>query len=227
MGSECARLVRSVGSVIRFSHAWTFLFTIAVCFLWKLYDRYGLSGQSSGFRVPGPFCLLLLFVSCGSCMTGTVRRVSRQVFACLDLFVYYCCLFAVEVVRLVRLVVPVGMVTASLALLWDSLMFCMNRVLLILLDALFADLVIVLTSVGIFWMCVLMRSNTVAIRMAMVIIVWRVCDVCWLFGYVVSCRPDIVCMSVSAMSHPSSGILLAGTAFLPSLIFPICSSLYS
>ena len=29
---------------------------------------------------------------------------------------------------------------------------------------------------------------------------------------------------VSAMSHPRSGILLVGTAFLPSLVFPICSS---
>ena len=34
-------------------------------------------------------------------------------------------------------------------------------------------------------------------------------------------------MSVSAMSHPISGILLAGTAFLPSLTFPTCSSSYS
>ena len=32
---------------------------------------------------------------------------------------------------------------------------------------------------------------------------------------------------VSAMSHPRSGILLVGTAFLPSLIFPVCSSSYS
>ena len=30
---------------------------------------------------------------------------------------------------------------------------------------------------------------------------------------------------VSAMSHPRSGILLVGTAFLPSLVFPVCSSL--
>ena len=35
------------------------------------------------------------------------------------------------------------------------------------------------------------------------------------------------CSCVSAMSHPSSGILLAGTAFLPSLTFPTCSSSYS
>ena len=58
-------------------------------------------------------------VSCGSwmCATGTICRVGRQVFACLDLSVYYYCLFGVGVVRLVRLVVPIAMVTASLALL--------------------------------------------------------------------------------------------------------------
>ena len=32
---------------------------------------------------------------------------------------------------------------------------------------------------------------------------------------------------VSAMSHSRSGILLFGTAFLPSLVFPACSSSYS
>ena len=160
-------------------------------------------------------------------MTGMIRWIGHQVFVCLDLFVYYCCLFAVGVVRLVWLVVLVAMATASLALLWDSLMLCINWVLFILLNVLFADLVIVLTSAGIFWICVLMCSNTAAIKMAMVTIVWRVCGICWLLGCVVSGCPGIVCMSVSAMSHPSSGILLAGTAFLPSLTFPICSSSYS
>ena len=100
-----------------------------------------------------------------------IRHVGHQVFAFLDLLVYYYCLFAVGVVRLVRLVVPIAMVTASLALLWDSLMFCMNRVLLILLNALFVDLVALFINDGIFCMCVLMNSSTVAIRMAMVIIV--------------------------------------------------------
>ena len=32
---------------------------------------------------------------------------------------------------------------------------------------------------------------------------------------------------VSAMSHARSGILLVGTTFLPSLVFPVCSSSYS
>ena len=50
-------------------------------------------------------------------------------------------------------------------------MFCMNRVLLILLDAPSVALVAVLISGGIFWMCVLMNSSTAAIRMAMVTII--------------------------------------------------------
>ena len=46
---------------------------------------------------------------------GTIRRVGCQVFVCLDVFVYYCCLFVVGIVRLVRLVILVAMVTASFA----------------------------------------------------------------------------------------------------------------
>ena len=49
------------------------------------------------------------------------------------------------------------------------------------------------------------------------------------------CKPNVVLFSllfsstanVSAMSHPKSGILLAGIAFLPSQVFPNCSSSYS
>ena len=51
------------------------------------------------------------------------------------------------------------------------------------------------------------------------------------------CRASVMCVllfpwfswsnCVSAMSHPRSGILLADTAFLPSLVFPTCSSSYS
>ena len=54
----------------------------------------------------------------------------------------------------------------------------MNLVLLILLIALFAVSAIVLAIVGISWMWILMCSNTAVIRMAMVIITWRVCGVC-------------------------------------------------
>ena len=125
-------------------------------------------------------------ISFGSwtCATGTICRVGHRVFACLGLLVYYYCLFAVGVVRLVRLVVPITMVTTSLALLWVSLMFCMNQVLLILLNTPFVDLVAVFINDGIFWMCVLLNSSTATIRMAMVII-WRMWGVCWLSGCVV------------------------------------------
>ena len=63
------------------------------------------------------------------------------------------------------------MVTASLALLYDSLMFHLNRMLLILLDAPSVAFVTVLINVGIFWMHVLMHSSTAAIRIALVIII--------------------------------------------------------
>ena len=46
-----------------------------------------------------------------------------------------------------------------------------------------------------------------------------------MFGSFSFCIP---CVNyVSAMSHARSGILLFGTAFLPSLVFPVCSSSYS
>ena len=46
-----------------------------------------------------------------------------------------------------------------------------------------------------------------------------------MFGLFSFCVPCINC--VSAMSHARSGILLFGTAFLPFLVFPVCSSSYS
>ena len=46
-----------------------------------------------------------------------------------------------------------------------------------------------------------------------------------MFGSFSFCTPCVNC--VSAMSHARSGILLFGTASLPSLVFPVCSSSYS
>ena len=61
--------------------------------------------------------------------------------------------------------------------------------------------------------------NTVLIMMVIVTIVCRV-SVMLLFLWFSSSA------CVSAMSHFRSGILLIGTAFLPSLVFPTCSSSY-
>ena len=67
------------------------------------------------------------------------------------------------------------MVTTSLALLYDSLdVSYETECRLILLGTPSIAFVTVLTNVGIFWMCVLMNSSTAAIRIAMVIIIWRV-----------------------------------------------------
>ena len=72
-----------------------------------------------------------------------------------------------------------------------------------------------------------MCSRSVDIKMAMAIIIWRLCDICWLAVSVSSWGVGSVHMCVSAMSYPSSGILLCGIAFLPSLTFLTFSSSYS
>ena len=60
------------------------------------------------------------------------------------------------------------------------------------------------------------------IRMITVTSVCKSCLMFELFSFWASC---VSC--VSAMSHARFGILLFGTTFLPSLVFPICSSSYS
>ena len=79
-------------------------------------------------------------------------------------------------------------------------------------------------------MYAVMFSSRVFITIAFVIITWRG-SVVWGFLFSVFCCAfpwlQSPCNCVSAMSHPRSGILLIGTAFLPSLTFPICSSSYS
>ena len=94
----------------------------------------------------------------------------------------------------------------------------------------FTACVVFLNISGISWMYNLMCSNIVVIMAAMAIIAWRGHGVCWLFICVLSWYPvysHSICNRVSAMSHPNSGILLFGTAFLPSQTFPICSFSYN
>ena len=67
--------------------------------------------------------------------------------------------------------------------------------------------------------CVIICFKMAIVRM---IIVISVCSVGVRFELFSFWFSWINC--VSAMSHPRSGILLVGTAFLPSLVFPICSS---
>ena len=89
------------------------------------------------------------------------------------LLLFVCCM----VVRLVRLVILVAMVTASFAVLKDSLIFCMNLVWLMLVKAVPIVHAIFIGTAGISWVQVLMCSKTVDIKMTMAIIEWRVCDV--------------------------------------------------
>ena len=69
--------------------------------------------------------------------------------------------------------------------------------------------------------CVVLILTITEIMMIIVTIVRRASGVLFAF-----CLFSWI-SNVSPISHPNSGILLAGTAFLPSLIFPSCSSSYS
>ena len=69
--------------------------------------------------------------------------------------------------------------------------------------------------------CVVLSLTITEIMMIIVTIVHRASGILFVF-----CLFSWV-SNVSAISHPNSGILLAGTAFLPSLVFPSCSSSYS
>ena len=78
------------------------------------------------------------------------------------------------------------------------------------------------TAFLIFLICVVVCVTMAIIRMITVTIICRDGVMFGLFSFWAFC---INC--VSAMSHARSGILLVGTTFLPSLVFPVCSSLYS
>ena len=69
--------------------------------------------------------------------------------------------------------------------------------------------------------CVVLSLIITEIMMIIVTIVHRASGILFVF-----CLFSLISV-VSAISHPKSGILLVGTAFLPSLVFPICSSSYS
>ena len=75
---------------------------------------------------------------------------------------------------------------------------------------------------AIFLICVIVCFTMAIIRMITVTNVCKGGVMFDLFSFWASC---VSC--VSAMSHARSGILLFGTTFLPSLVFPICSSSYS
>ena len=109
-------------------------------------------------------------------------------------------------------------------------MLCTNLVPLIPWIVVFAVCATFPVTAGISWTLDLMCSKIAKIMMAMVITVWRVRGGCWLVfcisSWSLACSVSS-CSCVSAMSHPNSGILLFGTAFLPSLIFLTCSSSYS
>ena len=88
-----------------------------------------------------------------------------------------------------------------------------------------AFMTVLFTTCGVFFVISLtyiaICSRMAVIMMATVISSWEQGALCvsLLFGF--SC---VSYNCASAMSHPKSGILLVGTVFLPSHIFPTCSS---
>ena len=111
------------------------------------------------------------------------------------------------------------MVIADVTVLWKSLIF-----LIILLHL--ASLVVFSITCAAFFVTFLIPAVVcfiiIIIRMITVTSICRSGVMFELFSF---CASSVSC--VSAVSHARSGILLFGTDFLPSLVFPVCSSSYS
>ena len=119
--------------------------------------------------------------------------------------------------RSIQFVVLVAMVIAAIVVLWNLSMFFLYTLRL----ALKVVTAVSFRNIASFPKCVVLSLTINEITMIIVTIVHRASGVLFVF-----CLSSWV-SNVSAISHPNSGILLAGTAFLPSLVFPSCSSSYS
>ena len=117
------------------------------------------------------------------------------------------------------LFVLVAKVIADVKVLWKSLMFLIILLGLVLLVTFSITCVVFFV---ILLICVVICFTMAIIRM---ITMTSLCRSGVMFGLFSFCTPYVNC--VSAMSHARSGILLFGTTFLPSLVFPVCSSSYS
>ena len=119
--------------------------------------------------------------------------------------------------RSIQFVMLVAMVIAAIVVLWNLSMFFLYMLRL----ALKVVTAVSFRNIASFPKCVVLSLTINEIMMIIVTIVHRASGVLFVF-----CLLSWV-SNVSTISHPNSGILLAGTAFLPSLVFPSCSSSYS
>ena len=117
---------------------------------------------------------------------------------------------------LVLLVVLVAIFIASIVVLWKSLIF---QSILLRLAFLIMFSVTCTAFFAISLICAVICFTMATIRMIIMTSACRGGVMFELLSFWASCINY-----VSAMSHPRSGILLVGTAFLPSLVFPVCSS---
>ena len=119
--------------------------------------------------------------------------------------------------RSIQFVVLVAMVIAAIVVLWNLSMFCLYTLRLALKVLIAASF----RNIASFAKCVVLSLTITEIMMIIVTIVHRASGVLFVF-----CLLSWI-SNVSAISHPNSGIFSARTAFLPSLVFPSCSSSYS
>ena len=119
--------------------------------------------------------------------------------------------------RSIQFVVLVAIVIAAIVVLWNLSIFCLYTLRLTLRVVIAASF----RNIASFPKCVVLSLAITEITMIIVTIVRRVSEILFVF-----CIFSWI-SNVSAISHPNSGILLAGTAFLPSLVFLSCSSSYS
>ena len=146
--------------------------------------------------------------------TSTSNRARHLVFESLHSCGYFCrCLGS----RSIQSVVLVAMVIAAIVVLWNLSIFCLYTLRLALKVIIAASF----RNIDSFPKCVVLSLTITEITMIIVTIVRRASGILSVF-----CLLSWI-SNVSAISYPNSGILLAGTAFLPSLVFPSCSSSYS
>ena len=145
------------------------------------------------------------------------NRALRLVFESLYSCGLFLSLFGFISSRSIQFVVLVAMVNAAIVVLWNLSMFCLYMLRLALKVVIAASF----RNIASFPKCVVLSPTITEIMVIIVTTVCRASGILFVF-----CLLSWI-SNVSAVSHPNSGILLAGTAFLPSLVFPSCSSSYS
>ena len=119
--------------------------------------------------------------------------------------------------RSIQFAMLVAMVITAVVVLWNLSIFCLYTLQLALKVVIAASF----RDIASFSNCVMLSLTIAKIMMIIVTTVYRASGMLF-----VLCLFSLI-SNVSAIYHPNSGILFAGTALLPFLVFPSCSSSYS